>query len=78
MAKNGVLKIEKGVPAPTSQQGGGKGYQAVLITMKIGDSVVLPVKSHSNAWSIAAVGLGRGKFKVRRETTGGYRVWKTA
>ena len=76
--KNGELKIEKNIPIPTDRRGGGRGYSAALSKMKIGESVVLPVKSYSGAWQHAARVIGSGKFTVHTNDGGGFRVWRTA
>ena len=75
--KNGSLKIESGVKIPATYGGGGRGFQPVLKSLKVGQSVVLPVKAYANAWTAACTALGRGKFVVRVDGTG-YRVWRTA
>lgn len=77
--KNGFdLKIEKGVPIPEpSGTSKGKGrIQLVLRALKKGDSVVLPSKSHGNAYTQAKESLGKGNYTVRPEPTGGFRVWR--
>lgn len=74
--KNGEYKIEKGIEIP-NRSGGGLGYGEVLRKLKPGESVLLPIKSHSGAWTAGKYHIGKGKFVVRKDGDG-HRIWRTA
>lgn len=73
--KKGVLKIETGVPIPPHGREGSGHVQVALRALKLGQSVVLPVKSPGNAYTAAGKYIGKGKFTVR-QVDGGFRVWR--
>ena len=74
--KNGVLKIEKGIPIPTGSGRKGQGkVQIAMKAMKKGDSVLLAHSKAGNTYSQAKAYLGAGNYAVRPEGDG-FRVWR--
>ena len=73
--KNGKLKIEKVIPIPSNRKGRGSGRATFLRSLKIGESVFLPMIAPL-ASSAASYSLGSGNYAVRAEKNGA-RVWRT-
>lgn len=77
MKRNGIIKIEKGIPAP---QFGGRGARKYpWHEMKVGDSFVFPT-SASFAYEAARTATKRYAPKVFRAGKNGdeMRCWRTA
>lgn len=74
--KNGhALKIEKGVPVP-AYRGRKRGEIAkILMSLKKGDSVLLPGVKMDNARRYARVYVGAGNYACRQEGDG-FRIWR--
>ena len=73
------IKIESGIPIPSSNRRKGTGRGAAFEAMNVGDSVLF-IKGHQSniAASFAAFAYrdgGRKKF-ITRKMDGGVRVWR--
>ena len=71
--------IEKGIPIPETKKG--KTKYEFLLSMEVGDSVLLNIKQSSIQSSISILRKRNPKFKSFKFTTriveGGIRVWRT-
>lgn len=73
---NGEIKIETGVPMPTKGRGAPRKYP--WYEMNVGDSFLVPGKTHKRWHATAkAERLTGFKFSVRT-VEGGVRVWRIA
>jgi len=74
---NGFV-VEDNIPIPIGgSRAMGSPELTVMRTMKVGQSILLPLKNAQDASNRARSAWGRGCFKVRREGAK-YRVWRTA
>jgi len=72
---NDELKIEKGVPLPTSRGGG---ILTILRLCEVGDSILYK-KTQGSAASLAKlVGSEKGWKFTTRKVDGGIRIWRVA
>ena len=70
-----ALKIEKGIPIPSSEHTGRKGKIAPLMrSMKVGDSILFSVRKRASAYG--SLYIGKGKYATRKEGSR-FRIWRT-
>ena len=68
-----VPRIENRVPIPPPQN---HGYTAALRKMKVGQSIVLPVRDTASAGAYGQAAWGKGNYATRKIGVRKVRVWR--